>query len=145
MIDKSGEWWKGDAYNDLVEYVTAFCDYNYRADEIRQSVCRQCQGTVFGIVLDDAEGCAQRVCRSCRSAEFIGDSAEYWEDADVGEAACLCGAGNFEVAVAFSLMPERREVRWITVAGRCLSCNLLGAYVDWKVNYEPSGHLLELS
>jgi hypothetical protein len=27
--------------------------------------------------------------------------------------------------------------KWITVGARCASCGMLGAYVDWKIDYAP--------
>lgn len=143
MIDRSGEWWIGESYGDLVQYVSAYAVENYAADEIVRSACQPCGERLFALVVDDDEGCAQRVCCNCNDSKFIADSSEYWDDADPGEAACPCGQGAFELAVGFSLLEDRREVRWITVGGRCVGCGVLGVYVDWKVGYEPSGHLIE--
>lgn len=144
MIDKSGQWWKGDGSDDLKEFLVAFCAQNYGADDIRLSKCQSCDGTRFGLIVDDEEGCARRVCRSCGFAAFIADSAEYWDDASPGEAVCPCAGEDFEIAVGFSLT-ESGEVRWITVGARCAECGVLGGYVDWKVDYEPSRHLIELA
>jgi hypothetical protein len=33
------------------------------------------------------------------------------------------------------------EVRWITVGVRCASCGVLGAPVEWKIDYAPTAHL----
>ena len=144
MIDKTGQRWTGENFVDLAEYVTAYSSRNYRADDIRQSRCGTCQGTVFGLVIDDTEGCAQRTCGSCSASAFICDSAEYWDQADPGEAECPCGGGDFETAVGFSFI-ERGEIRWITVGGRCVRCGVLGVYAEWKVDYEPSRQLLDLT
>ena len=144
MIDKSGQWWKGENAEDLAEFVVAFSSLNYRADEVGRSICARCHATVFGARVDDDQGCAQRVCRACGLAAFIGDSEEWWADATPGDAACPCGAEDFEVAVGFSLI-EGGELRWITVGARCVSCGAMGVYVDWKIDYEPSRHLLALT
>jgi hypothetical protein len=143
VIDKSGEWWKGESVDDLGEFVVAFTSQNYRADEVRQSVCQGCSGNQFGLSVDDDEGCAQRVCRNCGLRAFIGDSEEFWGDASPGDAACPCGAEDFQIAVGFSLIASG-EVRWISVGLRCIACGVLGVYVDWKVDYEPSRHLLDM-
>lgn len=144
MIDKSGTWWKGESIDDLRDFVIEFTSQNYRADEIRQSVCKGCGGTRFGLRVDDDEGCAERVCRVCGAREFIADSEEFWEDATPGDAACPCGAEDFQIAVGFSLI-ESGEVNWISVGCRCVACGVLGVYVDWKVDYEPSRHLLDMA
>jgi hypothetical protein len=144
VIDKSGTWWKGENLDDLRGFVIEFTSRSYRADEIRQSVCKGCGGTLFGLKVDDDEGCAERCCRGCGEREFIADSEEYWEDATPGDAACPCGAEDFQVAVGFSLI-ESGEVSWISVGCRCVACGVLGVYVDWKVDYEPSRHLLDMA
>lgn len=144
MIDKSGRWWKGENVDDLREYVVAFTSQNYRADEIRQSVCKTCRCERFTLCVDDDEGCAQRSCRSCGLSAFIGDSEDFWEGAAPGDAACPCGAEDFEVAVGFSLL-ESGEIRWVSVGCHCVACGVLEVYVDWKIDYEPSRHLLDLT
>ena len=143
VIDKSGAWWKGENFDDLTEFVIEFTSQNYRANEIRQSVCKGCGGERFGLWADDDEGCAERVCRDCGAREFVADSEEYWEDANAGDAACPCGAQDFQIAVGFSLN-ESGEINWISVGCRCFACGVLGVYVDWKVDYEPSRHLLDM-
>ncbi|MET9878260.1 hypothetical protein ABZZ36_27035 [Actinacidiphila glaucinigra] len=56
---------------------------------------------MFFVLVDDVEGAAERVCAGCGGRAFIADSAEFWEDADPGEAGCPCGSEEFETAVAF--------------------------------------------
>jgi hypothetical protein len=141
VIERSGERWSGDDFGDLTRYLTEFTARIDPAGRIARSECGTCGGTNFGLQLDDDEGCARRTCTGCGTSAFIGDSAEYWEDAEPGEATCPCGATEFEVGVAFSLRDDG-EVSWITVGGRCTSCGLLGVYTDWKIDYRPSGHLL---
>lgn len=143
MIDKSGEWWTGEGVADLLEYVVQFSSQNYVADHIRQSVCAVCNGTQFLMWVDDDEGCAKRVCHECGSEAYIADSEEYWDDASPEDVACPCGNQVLEVAVGFSRLPSG-EVGWVTVGGRCISCGVLGVYVDWKIDYEPSQHLLDM-
>ncbi len=144
MIDKSGEWWKGEDFGDLTAYVVAYTAENYPAEVITRSECISCHGTVFGLVVDVTEGCAQRTCRGCSTSAFIADSHEFWDDAEPGEATCPCGGEDFESAIGFSLI-DRGEVRWITVGGRCIACGILGVLAEWKIDYEPSRHLLALT
>lgn len=142
MIDKSGSWWKGEDVDDLVEYLGEYTSRQYPAGEYRRCRCAGCGGTVFGLVVDDDDGVAQRVCRSCDAEHLIADSGDHWEHSDAGDAACVCESEDFEVAVAYSLI-DRGELRWITVGARCTACGLLGVYVEWKIDYEPSRHLLD--
>jgi hypothetical protein len=140
MIDGSGQWWTGKEFQDLARYLREFTAQGYPAGHIAQSTC-ECGGRVFRLEVDDEEGCARRTCTSCGHAAFIADSAEYWDEADGGPAECPCGNGPFELGVAFSLR-EDGDVRWISIGGRCVSCGVLGAYADWKIDYSPTDHLL---
>src|SRR4051794_23792822 len=140
MIDRSGEWWTGSEFGDLITYLREFTAQGYPAGSVVQSTC-DCANRVFSLELDGDEGCARRICKSCGRAAFIADSAGYWKEADPEEAQCPCGEEAFEIGAAFSLRDEG-DVRWITVGGRCIACGVLGTYVDWKIDYSPTDHLL---
>ena len=140
-IDKRGNLWTGDSFDALSEYLVEYtAATSYPAGPIVQPRC-VCGQQAFELRLDDEEGCAERRCTSCASTGFIADSADFWDDADPGDARCPCGEGAFELGVAFSLRDDG-EVRWVTVGARCLACGGLGAYVDWKIDYSPTDHLL---
>jgi len=139
-IDKSGEWWRGASFADLVEYVREVTAAGYPAERVVQSVCA-CGGKVFLLQGDAQEGCARRTCVACDNTAFIGDSADYWEEAEPEDLACPCGQRNHEVGVGFAFR-ERGDVRWITVGVRCTACGVLGSPVDWKIDYSPTDHLL---
>src|SRR5438046_2485607 len=103
MIDKSGKWWTGTEFEDLSTYLREYyARLGEPAGPIVQSVC-ECAASLFTLVLDDESGLARRRCNACGRMAFIGDSAEYWEEAEPGEAQCPCGEESFEVGVAFSL------------------------------------------
>jgi hypothetical protein len=140
MIDKTGTWWTGASFDDLREYLVEYTAESYPAGPIAQSSCT-CGAHAFAVRFDPDEGCAQRRCHACGEEAFIADSEELWDDADPVEAQCPCGAEAFELGVAFSLRDDG-DVRWITVGGRCVACGVLGAYVDWKIDYSPTDHLL---
>lgn len=55
---------------------------------------------------------------------------------------CPCGVKLFELAVAFSHRDDG-TVKWITVGRRCVDCGILGAAVDWKIDYFPTAHLYD--
>lgn len=140
MIDRSGKWWKGTGFDDLVAFIRESTAQGYPVGPVSQSTC-ECGAAVFSLKLDDEEGCARRTCVACGRSAFIADSAEYWDEADPGDAQCPCGEEAFEIGVGFSLR-EDGNVRWITVGARCVACGILGAYVDWKIDYGPTDHLL---
>lgn len=140
-LDKSGTYWRGEDVADLAEFMKALQSGGYPPVVVTESVCGQCGGRAFKVAVDAEQGCAQRVCVACQDAAFIADSAEFWEDADPAECVCPCGGGEFAVAIGFALR-EGGEVRWISVGLRCLTDSTLGVWADWKIDYEPTGHLL---
>jgi hypothetical protein len=139
VLDTSGRWWRGTEFADLIAYLRALTADGYPVAEVRQAGCR-CGGKVFRLLCDPDEGCAQRVCTRCGEHAFIGDSAEYWADAEPEPVLCPCGSDEGEVGVGFS---ERGggEVRWITIGHRCARCGVLGSPVEWKIDYAPTAHL----
>jgi hypothetical protein len=112
-LNKSGTLWRGENFTDLVEFIrSAFQADGYPTAKVAESVCGRCDGRVFRVHIDDGEGCAQRVCVACGHAVHIADSAEYWEEADLGVCECPCGGDEFEVAVGFALRGDG-DVRWV--------------------------------
>lgn len=140
MSNGFGHCGTGEEFSALERYMRLYTSGTCPAQRVVQSICSTCGGTTFTLEVDDEEGCARRQCSTCSDAVLIADSAEYWHDADPGEAACPCGAGRFEIGVAFSVR-EDLSVRWITVGGRCVTCGSLGVYTDWKIDYDPTDHL----
>jgi hypothetical protein len=126
---------------ELAEHVRSITDEAYPARVVLQSTCA-CRGTLFHVKADEAEGCAQRTCVACGTAAFIGDSDEYWADAEPASVLCDCGGDAFEVAVGFSFRSDE-EVRWIIVGVRCAACGAVSSPVDWKIDYAPTDHLFE--
>ncbi|WP_327289232.1 hypothetical protein [Streptomyces sp. NBC_01198] len=112
--------------------------------KIVPSVCEECDGRVFSVLVDDLEGAAVRVCADCGDRAYLADSEEFWEDADPSEAVCPCGGEEFESALAFSLTPDG-SVRWVTLGLRCVKDRVPGVYADWKIDHKPSDHLLNLA
>ncbi|TYB90925.1 hypothetical protein FXF53_30745 [Micromonospora sp. WP24] len=93
--------------------------------------------------VDDEAGYADRTCHLCGDRWVMLDAADVAEDADLGDAACLCGGERFDVAVGFALR-EDGEVRWVSVSVslRCTADGVFGVYADWKIDYSPSGQLM---
>ncbi|GAA1851800.1 hypothetical protein [Asanoa iriomotensis] len=140
-IDNSGEHARGDDFADLADHLRDYKPGGYPVAQVNELACEPCGGGTFAVLVDEVEGCAQARCLACGAAALIGDSADYLEDADLGECACPCGGEDFQVAVGFALTADG-EVRWLSVALRCVRDGTLGVYTDWKIDYEPSRHLL---
>jgi hypothetical protein len=141
-IDTSGEWWTGADSRALAEYIRLYTEDEYPAERIVQALC-SCGGSHFRLRADADEGCARRACSTRGKSAFIADSGEFWGEADPRAVRCPCGNGVFEVGVGFSL--RAGEVRWVTVGERCVRCGVLGSCADWKIDYNPSGHLLDMA
>jgi len=140
-IDTSGEFWIGTAAADLDEYLRTLTADGYPADRIVHATCA-CGGDRFHLEVDADEGCARRTCTRCQRPHFVCDSEEHWSDAEPEVAICPCHAKAFEIAVAFS-HDDDASVKWITVGNRCVNCGVLGAAVDWKIDYGPTDHLYD--
>lgn len=138
-IDKSGKYWIGSEAADLDEYLRGMTAEGYPADRFVHAKC-SCGNDRFRLQVDPDEGCARRTCSRCRRNHFICDSEENWSDAEPAGIECPCGATTFQIAVAFSHR-EDATVKWITVGIRCAKCGIVGAPVDWKIDYSPTDHL----
>ena len=68
------------------------------------------------------------------------DGDEHSSDASLEECACPCGGENFQLAVTFAHRPDR-SIKWVTIGARRTACGVLGAFTDWKIDYEPADHL----
>jgi hypothetical protein len=146
-IDTSGQWWVGTEAVDAEAYVRALEAEGHTVHETRLCKC-DCGSLEFTLEADRDEGCARRKCCHCGAHHFICDSAEYWDEAASETCACaVCGRSHFNLAVGFSLYEaderEDRDVRWVSVGNRCLTCGTLGSFIDWKVGYGDSYQLLD--
>jgi hypothetical protein len=140
-LDKSGKLWRGEDFDDLSEYIRSFKAGGYPVATVAESRCGECGGHSFRVNIDEEEA-TQRVCLTCGTVAFIGDSAEHWTVTDHDSCACPCGGEEFAAAVGYALLDDG-EVRWVSVGLRCLKDNTLGVYADTKIDYSPSRHLLD--
>ena len=143
-IDRSGQWWTGTEPADIDDYLTAFTADGYPATRVVHSVCAECQGQTFRIRVDDEEGCAERTCAKCGASQLLLDSQDALDDAELEDAECPCGGDVFNVAVGFAFRTDE-DIRWVYLGLRCANDGVLGVYTDWKIDYSPTAHLLELA
>ncbi len=143
MIDTSGEWWRGDDFTDVAEYLREYAAEGYPVDHISESICVSCGGRSFRLVINAlSNDGARRTCITCGNTAFIADSADYWEEDEVEPVLCPCGGDIFQVAVGFALREAKDDVKWISVGTRCVADGVLASPVDWKVSHGPSLHLI---
>jgi hypothetical protein len=120
---------------DLRQEIARYAKRNeYPADHFADAVCI-CGGRVFRLALDDNEGAAVRTCAACSAKHPIGDSAEFLDDAELGDCECPCGKDLFEITVGVALYRDSEDVRWLYLGCRCPTCGLAAVYGDWKNEY----------
>lgn len=113
----------------------------YPVDAVVPAMC-VCGGDRFAVLYEDTVGVAARVCVACGEEVGMLDSDDHVDDVDeVEPAVCRCGGEEFRVAVGFAL-DSAGEVRWVSVGLECARDAVAGVYVDWKIDYLPSRHLL---
>ncbi|MGL6073535.1 MAG: hypothetical protein ACRC8S_05155 [Fimbriiglobus sp.] len=132
-LQKRGKWRYGDSQTDISAEIARYSkEVGYLAEHFADALCH-CGGRVFGLLLDDTQGVASRVCVACDAeAHPIGDSAEFMDEAEEEECACPCGEEAFEITVGVSLYADSEDVRWLYLGCRCLACKLTAVYGDWK-------------
>jgi hypothetical protein len=132
----------------LQEKIVAFSKSNkYLATHFAQSVCT-CGATEFTVLLDDDQGCAARTCTACNDQQAIADGEEFLDEADLGEAACPCGAEVFTVAAGVALYADSTDVKWFYLGLKSAPATLppsteIGSARPEK--FKPSSHWCDLS
>ncbi len=139
-IDATGKYWVGTNPLDLKVYLRAYAEGS-TISAFRLAQC-QCSSTEFRVEADPDEGCVRRSCARCSTAHFVCDSEEYVAEAELKPWRCKCRSDQANIGVGFSLH-DNGDVRWLYVGLRCRKCGTLGCIADWKVQYGPSGHLLD--
>lgn len=127
--------------DELRRSIEEFSAGGYPVDSVACSVCT-CGNETFAVVLDDEVGVAATICAVCEEEAALADSDDHFDDVDeVRQAECTCGNDEFRAAVGFALDHDG-EVRWVSVGLRCTADGVAGVYVDWKIDYRPTAHLL---
>lgn len=135
----------GGSFEDLAAFLRRPVPGGFPVDEVRECVCRSCDGRRFEVQVMDTTRAVRRTCLECGRHELIADSVEFWDDDDGVQSACACWCGEeeFAAAVGFSLREDDDDVRWICVGLRCLACGRLGIYEEWSIKWGPSNYLLD--
>lgn len=129
--------------DELRRSIEEFAAGGYGVERVAFSVCT-CGNETFAVVLEDEVGVAATICTVCEEEAALADSDDHFDDVEeVQQAECSCGNDEFRVAVGFALDPDG-EVRWVSVGLRCTADSVAGVYVDWKIDYRPTAHLLAL-
>ncbi|MDY0828764.1 hypothetical protein SK224_06440 [Microbacterium sp. BG28] len=127
--------------DELRRSIEEFSAGGYTVDRVGFSVCA-CGNETFAVVLDDEVAVAATICAVCEEEAALADSDDHFDDVEeVQQAECSCGNSEFRVASGFALDPDG-EVRWVSVGLRCTADGVAGVYVDWKIDYRPTSHLL---
>jgi hypothetical protein len=144
-IDMSGKCWTSDNPADIEGYLKLLKPEGYAIDLYRHCLCA-CGSIEFRLFAGKDEGVGQRECIKCRETFFICDGEEYAEDAELIEFPCPCGGLTKNVGVGFSMNDSEPEtvIRWISVGTRCVACGILASPLDWKIQYGPSVHLIDM-
>lgn len=140
MIDKSKKYWTGDSPEDIDQYLRLYA--GEPGLEVRPVVCRGCGGDAFEVRVDREESVIRVKCAVCGREKYLLDCEEYRGDARPRLKKCpVCKGGRtFNVRVGL-LRRESGSVRWAYVGNRCVDCGTLGSFLDWKIDYEPTGEM----
>ena len=142
-IDKNGTYWKGEQFEDIAQYIREFAEYV--PEIINQCEC-DCGSRQFTVQHEPYQGFVKLKCAECGKVSFIADSAALEGKIRPKRLRCPCRKIKFEVGVGVSLRDPSNpdgDVKWVTVGVRCAECGILGSPADWKIDYSPSGHLVE--
>jgi hypothetical protein len=138
-----GNYSYGDTHLDIREYLRGYSErVTYPIEHFADAQCA-CGNMTFRLALDDDVGAATRTCTACGHSHPIGDSGDYLEDAELGEAECPCGGDEFEITAGLSLYKDSEDVKWLYIGCRCVKCGLTACYGDWKSEFNGYRDLLD--
>jgi hypothetical protein len=142
-LRRRGKYRYGDSQADIRAEIERYATANgYPVQHAADVACKTCRGRLFTLLVDEDQGAAARTCAACGDQVAIADSAEYLDDAELDQLACVCGAEALEVTVGVSLYAGSRDVRWLYLGCRCPGCRITGVYADWKNEHPDYRKLL---
>ena len=145
-ISKKGNAYFGTNQVDIKAELSRYSKNNgYEIHHFKDVICA-CDNKTFTLHIDDEVCVACRTCTSCGVQHVMLDGAEYLEDAELYHAICTCEAEPFEITVGVNLYSNQvglsEDVRWLYIGCRCLKCNQVGCYADWKNEFNGFEKLL---
>ena len=146
-LKKRGEYWYGEGHADIRAELAQYSEQNgYPIDDFADLRCR-CGSDEFYLLTDEMQGVAIRRCDKCSDEHFIGDSADFAEEAEVAQRECVCAEGVFQITAGLHRYRNEddslsNDVRWLYLGCRCPSCGVVGCYADWKNEYNGYQELL---
>ncbi len=136
MIDRTKEFWTSDSPDDINEYLREYAENDTL--DIKPVVCHSCGNTAFSMEVDQDECGIEVCCTKCGTKKLLLDGEEIWKDCEPVSAKCpLCRGKEYNVRIGFDRR-ENHNVRWVYVGNRCTKCEVLGSYLDWGIDYEPT-------
>jgi hypothetical protein len=148
-LKKQGKYWYGDDHTDVRAELESYSRQNaYPIDNYVDVKCK-CGKDRFYLLTDEDAGVAVRQCVNCGDEHLMGDSADYSDEAEVGQHECICEKDKFEIVAGIHRYRNddnslSDDVRWLYIGCRCPSCGLVGCYADWKNEFNDYAKLLEL-
>lgn len=142
-LSRKGEFWYGTSREDLEQEVRSYSQGNtYLAAKFASPRC-ECGSETFKLQSDEEVGAVRRECAACGVRHLMGDSDEYADQANFDNHICMCDSEIFELAPSVALYAGSNDVRWFYVGCRCISCNLVGVFVDYKCEAGDAYRFLE--
>ena len=121
---------------DIADELQNYAASNSNEIHYFKEIMCDCENTIFNLHIDDEECVLIRVCNSCEVDHVMLDGEKYLEDATFYQAECTCTEKEFELSIGIEMYKDNEQlsdtVRWLYMGCRCLKCNLVGCYADWK-------------
>ncbi len=140
MVDKSGKYWYGSEAGDVDTFLREYAEDAHL--DCRAVRCGNCGGEALKMRMDRVEGAIQVVCMDCGTKKILLDCGEIWEDANPRLRKCAaCKTGVLHnVRVGFSRRADG-NAQWVYIGSRCIGCGVLASYLDWEIDYAPTGEM----
>lgn len=144
-LRKQNGFWYGESDDDLKNEISRYSKLNgYPSEHFAVAKCQECSSNIFQLIMNDESGVAIRICKSCENEHGIGDSDDFIDEAEeLFQIECVCGNDSFHICCGVSLYENSEDVRWFYLGCRCVKCNLVGVYGDWKNEYIGYRELLQ--
>lgn len=135
---------KDKYFEEIATYIKTLNENGYPTQTVLASVCGSCGGKVFQLIGDPNASVGKRICVDCSREQYVADSEEFWQDPELEleTMTCQCGSTSMNTAAGFSFRDDG-EIRWITVAQRCVDCGTLDVSLEIDIKYGDTGHLVK--